>query len=863
MWKNSKNRENLTLYMKNKITGISFILAFTALSLFTYAQGVETERAWEPVRMDLLPKPVSQKFTDGVFLVGKGTSVVSGGNVEFVLHRYLEQKLLRSFPDDWRKSPSEHQNSIRLVMPAGKNIPAEGYNIEITEDNIIIEADDRGGLFYGIQTFLQLMPAGIYTGEKMADPCALPCQTITDRPFLGYRGVMLDVARTFIGKDEVMKFIDVMSMHKLNRLHWHLADDEGWRIELKSFPQLAEKGGYRGGDSPVKPIYGEWDKKYGGYYTQEDIKEIVEYAAFRNVEVIPEIDLPGHSRAIAKVFPEILCGNKPNTSSSGGDDRRNVWCASKESNYEMLGTIIGEVAALFPSPYFHIGGDEVLLGQWNGCPDCKKLVAQKGYKKTKQLTDYFISKVGAILEKNGKTACVWDEGAESGDLDKKYRVYGWQGIKQCIDVTGKGYKTVVMPGHYFYLDMRQDPEEDGQTWSGVVDAEKLYSFGLAKTGFKSDNIKNVLGVQGCFFSELLLSHEPGYLWYMAYPRVTALAEVGWTPEKQRNWPDFYSRLTGSHLGRLDAVGAGYRLTPPEVNYSKGVITAVAPFAGAEVRYTVDGGEPEAGSALYTEPIKDNDPRRYRFRAFYNGTASASKVPTGKSRHTLAASATSTFNVPLPEVADTEGLWYLRIRTGDANMRIAKIAVAAPDTSYNILGVQGVSELHRIRYYATEKSLPGTMAITLRNLDDFPCGVVFEFEKSPYIEPKVTVTSSMTANTRFPFKNLQDYNFTSYGRTASTCKKGDHITFTFAQPVAAEEIEVVTGLSYMPRYHIPFGRVQASTDGVAFKDAAELVQGRAFIYPEGDIKAVRIVSDSDGNSEGAVAIQDLKIKPRKR
>lgn len=852
--------------MTNKIAGAAVSLFFLLIPVCGHSQLMESDPpiadSYEVVSKDIIPKPAERTFNEGVFMLGKGSKVVTQGNVEFELMRYLETRIMRSFPDDWRKTPSKHQNEIVLAISPDAKIPAEGYRINIGKEKTIIEAKDRGGLFYGVQTFLQLLPNEIYQGKEIADPVAVPCQTITDKPFLKYRGVMLDVARTFLPKDEVLRFIDVMAMHKLNKMHWHLADDEGWRIELKSYPKLAETGGYRGGDSPVKAIYGKWDEKYGGYYTQEEIKEIVNYAAFRNIEIIPEIDLPGHSRATAKVMPEILCAGGINTANTAGDDRRNVWCAAKEGNYKILEKILSEVAGLFPSKYFHIGGDEVLLGQWNSCPDCKKLVAKEGYKKTKQLTDYFIAKAGAILEKNGKTACVWDEGVESGDLNKKYRVYGWQGVKQCLEATEEEYYTVVMPGQFFYLDMRQDPDEKGQNWSGVVTAKKLYSFGFDKQGFKKENMKYVLGVQGGYFSELGVTYGSDHIWFMNYPRISALAEIAWTDEKNRQWDDFYNRLTRNHFDRLNVFGVQYRLFPPESNYSKGVITAVAPFDGVEIRYTKDGSEPNLGSSLYSQPINDRNPDIYKFRAFYKGHASPSKTPTGKYKGRLTAGETKTFNVPLSDVADMEGMWYLRIRADDANMRIMKIAVTSADTTYTIVGGQNVNELHRMRYYAKEKTLDGKMTITLRNNNNFPCDVAFEYEKSPYIEPSVQVTTSMPVNSRFPLKNLSDYNFSTYGRTSAACKKGDHVTFTFDEPVDAEEIEVATGLTHMPRYHIPFGRVQVSADGQSFTDAAQLEYGKAVVYPEQKIKAIKIVSDSQGNAENAVAIQDLKIKPRK-
>ena len=303
--------------------------------------------------------------------------------------------------------------------------------------------------------------------------------------------MMLDVARTWIGVDGVKRYIDLLSYHGINKLHLHLSDDEGWRIEIRSHPELTEIGGFRGGDSPVRPVYGKWDEKYGGFYTQDEMRGLIRYAAVRNIEIIPEIDLPGHSRNIASVHPEIRCNYPPDTLSTNGYDYRSAWCVAREENYALLADILGELCALFPSEYIHVGGDEVDMTQWKRCPDCQALMRQRGMADPHQLEDLFMQRMAAILSANGKRPAVWNEAVATGDLAHDSRGYGWQSGKACLDATAKGYKTVVMPGEYFYFDMRQSPNEPGHQWAAIFDARKVYSFDFAEAGFSAAQMRRV------------------------------------------------------------------------------------------------------------------------------------------------------------------------------------------------------------------------------------------------------------------------------------------------------------------------------------------------------------------------------------
>lgn len=504
-----------------------------------------------------------------------------------------------------------------LVLRTDSELAPEGYVLRIAPERIEIVGGSYGGAFNGVQTLFQLLPDAVYAG-RLELPVALACRTVEDAPRFGYRGMMLDVARTWIDLPHVKRYIDLLAYHKINKLHFHLADDEGWRIEIRSHPELTGVGAWRGGDSPILPVYGKWDEKYGGFYTQEELRELVAYAAVRNIEIIPEIDLPGHSRAIAHVYPEILCPYTPDTIPSNGYDERNVWCVAREANYALLEEILDEVCAIFPSPYIHIGGDEVETAQWRRCPDCRALMTQGGMSDAQQLQDRFMERLNRMLRERGKLPAVWDEASARGKLAPDARVHGWQSVKTCLAATAMGYRTVVMPGAWFYFDMRQSPQEEGHVWAAIFDATKTRGFDFAAQGFTPAQMECVEGVEATFFSELYLTHDPqspDYLDYMCFPRLCALAELGWSGQ-EGNPSGFRDRLCGRHNDRMAAMGIGFRLFPPELTYRDGVLD-VSADDGSVVRYTDDGvSEPGATSPRWPGPLRTREPHRYRFRNFY-------------------------------------------------------------------------------------------------------------------------------------------------------------------------------------------------------------------------------------------------------
>lgn len=327
--------------------------------------------------------------------------------------------------------------------------------------------------------------------------------------------------------------------------------------------------------------------------------------------------MPGHSKALGAIRHEILCNFAPDTARTNGLDIRNVWCAAKESNYALIDDIIREVSGIFSSKYIHIGGDEVDMSQWRACPDCQRLKREKSLADEKQIEDYFIARVTAILTKYGKLPAVWNEAIDGGTLPSDTRVHGWQSVKHCLRSTEKGYPTIVMPGEYFYFDMKQSPNEAGHNWAAIFDAQKVLSFDLSQKGFTDRHLANVAGIEASFFSEIYIAHSPernDYLDYMLFPRLCSFAEVAWSADK-RSWHDFYRTLTSAHYARMQAMGIAFRLSTPLVEYADGTLSA-STDDGSAIYYT---DERTGKQIRYTRPFRCDAPHFFAFHSEY-GTA---------------------------------------------------------------------------------------------------------------------------------------------------------------------------------------------------------------------------------------------------
>lgn len=564
---------------------------------------------------DFVPAPAQVQYPDGGathFVFDKNVSIVGGDAFNV---RYLRDHLARVFNplgDSWA---GDQARSIEFVRV--KSFPEEGYSLEVTPSRILVTASTRAGEFYAIQTLLQMLPPQVYRRVEGPDAMLIrqwevPCVEIVDQPRFGWRGSMFDVSRTFFDKAYILRHLDWLAYHKINKFHWHLTDDNGWRVEIKKYPKLTQVGAWRGRNEALDPAYNSGEERFGGFYTQEDIREIVAYAADRNIEIIPEIDLPGHSKALAVSYPEILCRHNEELLSVQGETR-NVICVGRENTYKMLDNIVKEIAQLFPSKYIHIGVEEVVTESWKYCPDCQALMKEKGYTEERQLLGYFGERMEKILAKYGKKVEAWEDVVEAKTISRNNLVLVWHDQKVLQKALDAGYPAVTQNCYYLYLDMKYTPAERGHTWASLIDVEKVYSFDpLQGLDLSGDKQQLVRGLQGGLWTELLF-YPPHFSEYQLFPRLCAIAEVGWTPQELRNYADFDGRLARTHFERMWNMGIRFRIPAPDVDAQANVR---CPYPNMVVRYTFDGSEPTVSSPVVTGRIVTDHPENLRFATFY-------------------------------------------------------------------------------------------------------------------------------------------------------------------------------------------------------------------------------------------------------
>ena len=588
---------------------INKIISFTMLAVLLQTP-LFAER-----RIDFVPQPVRVQYSSDAnahFTFDKNVRIVGGDPFNA---SYLQTHLARVFNplgDSWVR---EGDRSIEFVRV--KSFPEEGYAIEVSPSRILVSSSTRAGEFYAIQTLLQMLPAQVYRRAEGPDAMLIrqwevPCMEIQDQPRFEWRGSMLDVSRNFFDKAYILRHLDWLAYHKINKFHWHLVDDNGWRIEIKKYPKLTQEGAWRGRDEVLMPAYNSGEERYGGFYTQDDIREIVAYASQRNIEIIPEIDLPGHSKALAVTYPEILCHHGEELLSVQGETR-NVICVSSEHTYKMLDNIFKEVAGLFPSKYIHIGVEEVVTESWKYCPDCQALMKKLGYTEERQLLGYFGERMQKMLAKYGKKVEAWEDVVEAKTIGRDNLVLVWHNQKVMQKALDAGYPVVTQNCEYLYFDMKHTSAERGHTWAAIIDIEKVYSFDPMQDLDLSDGKdKLIRGLQGGLWTEMLY-YPPHFSEYQIFPRLCAMAEAAWTPQEQRNYADFDGRLSRTHFERMWNMGIRFRIPAPEVDTQGNVR---CPYPNMVVRYTFDGTEPTVSSPVVTGRIVTDHPERLRFATFY-------------------------------------------------------------------------------------------------------------------------------------------------------------------------------------------------------------------------------------------------------
>ena len=539
-------------------------------------------------QLQIIPQPVKAELRTGVFVTAGCRVEWEGFDIRPENLAALTGRLVKPCHP---ASTWNGVNAIVLRRDTAAGIPAEGYRIDISARRAQLSAGDDAGLFYGLQTLLQL-------ADERGN---LPCVSIEDHPRYRYRGLHLDVCRHFFPVRFIKHYLDWMASCKLNPFHWHLTDDQGWRIEIKRYPRLTEIGGYRtrtqiGGfhEDPITYEQG----RYGGYYTQDEIREVVAYAAERHIAVIPEIEMPGHATAALAAYPELACGHGPKSFETSGrwgvlDD---VFCPGKEQTFEFLEGVLDEVLELFPSKLIHIGGDECPRVRWKECPDCRARMEDEGIEDEAGLQTYLTLRIGRHLEAKGRRLIGWDEILD-GELAPGAVVMSWRGTRGGIAAARRRHEVIMTPSTYLYFDKKATDsyDEPVSLSSSLLPLEKIYGYDPDE-GIAPEDRRYLLGVQANLWTEFIRTE--GRASFQLLPRIYALAEIAWSPVERKSWREFSEVRLPAHLARIDASGEPYRLPAPlgiEDGTSEGESFSFVirpPFPGCKVRYTLNGAVPQ-------------------------------------------------------------------------------------------------------------------------------------------------------------------------------------------------------------------------------------------------------------------------------
>lgn len=653
--------------------------AGAALTLFASCSEGPVKKMPYNEGINVIPTPVELTQHDGSFKITKNL-VFSAPTAEAkTIADFFAAKINTATGYQLTVSTEAADNGISLLIDPSLDVNDEGYTLDVTSKNATIKAKTPAGLFYGMQTFMQLLPAEIESPSVVNGIAwTTPVVSVKDQPRFGYRGVMMDPCRHFIPVENIKKQLDVLSLFKINRMHWHLTEDQGWRIEIKKYPKLTEIGSKR--------VDGE-GTEYGGFYTQEQIKEVVKYAADRFITVVPEIELPGHELAAISAYPELSCKGEPITPRIIWGVEDIVMCPGKEETFQFLQDVIDEIVPLFPGEYIHIGGDECPKTSWKTCPLCQKRIIAEGLKGDKdhsseeKLQSYVIQRMEKyIADKHGKKIIGWDEILEGG-LAPSATVMSWRGEEGGIAAANMNHDVIMTPGgNGMYLDHYQgDYKIEPVAIGGYTTLEKTYSYNPTPDTLVASGKDNFIkGVQTNLWSEYMYNTD--IMEYRAYPRVLALAEIGWTQLNRKDYKDFERRLNNA-LVRLDEHGINYHIPQPEqpngscnfVAFENKATLEFTTTRPIKVVYTTDGSEPTPESTVYNGPIEITESTVLKIR---------SVLPSGKMSPTRTIMVEKQALAPAKEVAKlapgltmkvTDGM-YLNAREMEQNAKEWKESV---------------------------------------------------------------------------------------------------------------------------------------------------------------------------------------------
>ena len=530
----------------------------TLLLTLMLAVACSTEK--QPQPFSVIPMPNDVTLSEGSFnLAGQ----------DFYADAALDQASHKAIADFWdqlyrvsgkKSTLSSEETGQKVRFIPNPNLGAEEYALNVNDKGVTVEASAFGGFFYAIQTLKQMLPAEIYGNKKVHADWVLPCVNILDAPRFDYRGIHLDPCRHFWSIEETKRYIDIAATYKLNRLHWHLTEDQGWRMEIKKYPKLTEVGAWRNGTCIGKDFDSNDGIRYGGFYTQEQMREIVAYAAERNITVIPEVDLPGHMVAALAAYPELGCTGGPYEVWTRWGVSEDVLCVGKEETFTFLEDVLTEVMDIFPSEYIHIGGDECPKVRWENCPLCQARIKELGLKAhgnitaEQELQCYVTTRIQKFLNDHGRKIIGWDEILE-GNLAEGATVMSWRGTQGGIEAAKRGFDVIMTPNSHMYIDYYQSQERDKEPLciGGLVTVPRLYSYEPYE-GMEPGTEDHILGVQANLWTEYVTS--PEFLEYMLLPRLCALSEVQWCNADRKDYNRFDASLDHT-FKMLDIMGYTY------------------------------------------------------------------------------------------------------------------------------------------------------------------------------------------------------------------------------------------------------------------------------------------------------------------
>jgi hexosaminidase len=590
--------------------------------------------AQKSTTVNIVPKPSSVIQHAGSFNLTSGTMISCPDNVldqEFVAE-FLSKQLSRATGFKMTRTNVWDKSKSAIVLKSANNpdLGEEGYELSVGKNQVQISANTRSGLLYGVQTFLQLLPPEVYKpGRSSGKNWSIPFVEIKDSPRFRWRGMHLDVSRHFLPKEFIKTYIDILAMHKLNVFHWHLTDDQGWRIEIKKYPKLTEVAAWRVDreDQPwsVRDAQRPGERPtLGGFYTQDEIKEIVRYASERNITVVPEIEMPAHTTALLAAYPQYSCTGGPFTVPPGGVwPITDIFCAGNDSTFFFLQDILTEVMDLFPSTFIHVGGDEADKKEWRVCPKCQARIRSEHLKDETELQSYFVQRIEKFLNSHNRRLIGWDEILEGG-IASNAAVMSWRGNEGGMAAAKQGHDAVMTPGSHTYLNCYQGKEEsEPVAEGGYLPISKVYSYEPVPEGLTREEATHIIGAQGCLWGEYVST--PEHAEYMLLPRLAAIAEVVWSPRESRSWNDFASRLE-HQMKRYEARGYHYSksaylatITPFVDTVKKQLKIALANEMNyPSIRYTLDGSQPTMSSQSYKDPFAVSKATTVKAGAFSKG-----------------------------------------------------------------------------------------------------------------------------------------------------------------------------------------------------------------------------------------------------